>query len=61
MSMYCKQNVYEMASSFNYLRLKLEQLGRLRSEDTPRRLIRTHTIESYWIPSQNKLNMRHTL
>ena len=30
---------------------KLEQLERLRSEDTPRRLMITHTIESYWIPS----------
>ena len=25
------------------------QLERLRSEDTPRRLMITHTIESYWI------------
>ena len=33
---------------------KLEQLERLRSEDTPRRLMITHTIESYWIPSQQK-------
>ena len=32
--------------------IKLEQLERLRSEDTPRRLMITHTIESYWIPSQ---------
>ena len=31
---------------------QLEQLERLRSEDTPRRLMITHTIESYWIPSQ---------
>ena len=23
-------------------------------EDTPRRLMITHTIESYWIPSQKK-------
>ena len=30
----------------------LEQLERLRSEDTPRRLMITHTIESCWIPSQ---------
>ena len=29
---------------------KLEQLERLRSEDTPRRLMITHTIESCWIP-----------
>ena len=34
--------------------IKLEQLERLRSEDTPRRLMITHTIESYWIPSQKK-------
>ena len=33
---------------------QLEQLKRLRSEDTPRRLMITHTIESYWIPSQKK-------
>ena len=33
---------------------KLEQLECLRSEDTPRRLMITHTIESYWIPSQKK-------
>ena len=33
---------------------KLEQLERMRSEDTPRRLMITHTIESYWIPSQKK-------
>ena len=33
---------------------KLEQLERLRSEDTPHRLMITHTIKSYWIPSQKK-------
>ena len=33
---------------------KLEQLERLRSEDIPRRLMITHTIESNWIPSQKK-------
>ena len=33
---------------------ELEQLERLRSEDTPRRLMITHTMESYWIPSQKK-------
>ena len=35
-------------------KIKLEQLEHLRSEDTPRRLMITHTIESYWIPSQKK-------
>ena len=30
---------------------QLEQLERLRSDDTPCRLMITHTIESYWIPS----------
>ena len=41
---------------------KLEQLQRLRSEDTPRRLKITHTIDqfilltsSYRVPSQNKV------
>ena len=33
---------------------KLEQLECLSSEDTPCRLMKTHTIESYWIPSQKK-------
>ena len=37
--------------SGHYLK-KLEQLERLCSEDTHRRLMITHTIESYWIPSQ---------
>ena len=36
-------------------RKQLEQLESLRSEDTPRRLMITHTIESCWIPSQNKV------
>ena len=36
------------------VKIKLEQLECLRSEDTPRRLMITHTIESYWIPSQKK-------
>ena len=35
--------------------LELEQLERLRSEDTPRRLMITHTIESCWVPNQNKV------
>ena len=30
--------------------MKLEQLERLRSEDTPRRLVITDFIESCWIP-----------
>ena len=33
---------------------KLEQLECLHSEDTPPPLMITHTIESYWIPSQKK-------
>ena len=41
-------------SNINPCHAKLEQLERLRSEDTPRRLMITHTIESYWIPSQKK-------
>ena len=40
--------------SKHFVNGKLEQLERLRSEDTPRRLMITHTIESYWIPSQNQ-------
>ena len=41
-----------VASAFSLMRL--EQLERLRSEDTPCRLMITHIIESYWIPSQKK-------
>ena len=33
-----------------WVNMQLEQLECLRSEDTPRRLMITHTIESYWIP-----------
>ena len=32
---------------------KLEQLECLRSEDTPCHPMITHTIDSYWIQSQN--------
>ena len=35
-------------------KIQLEQLECLGSEDTPCRLMITHAIESYWIPSQNK-------
>ena len=38
--------------------MQLEQLERLRSEDTPSRLMITYTIESYWIPSQNNNRSR---
>ena len=34
------------------------KLERLRSEDTPRRLMITHIIESYWIPSQKNNRSR---
>ena len=34
--------------------IQLEQLEHLRSENTPRRPLITHTIDSYQIPSQNK-------
>ena len=33
---------------------ELEQLEHLRSEDTLRHLMITHSIYSHWIPSQNK-------
>ena len=44
---------YHLAIRKKKIYIKLEQLERLRSEDTPRRLMITHTIESCWIPSQN--------
>ena len=37
---------------------ELEQLECLRSEDTPRHLMITHTIESYWIPIQKNNRSR---
>ena len=55
-------------SPMKQIQIKLEQLERLRSEDTPRRPMITHTIDqfisnpksilltnSYRIPSQNKM------
>ena len=50
--MYCYQNLTEVCSHGS--NQQLEQLERLRSEDTPRRLMITHIIESFWIPSQNE-------
>ena len=47
-------NLIHSIMGFLCYTLKLEQLERLCSEDTPRRLMITHTIESYWIPSQKK-------
>ena len=46
-------------SKYLIFHTKLEQLERLRSEDTPRRLMITNTIESYWILSQ-KYNRSRT-
>ena len=37
------------------------ELECLRSEDTPLRLMITHTIESYWIPSQKKTKSKFKL
>ena len=34
--------------------MQLEQLELLRSEDSPRRPMITHTMDSYWNPSQKK-------
>ena len=38
-----------------YTNLRLEQLERLRSENTPHRPMITHTIDSYQIPSQKNM------
>ena len=47
---------------FSLLLYQLEQLERLRSEDIPHHLMITHTIDSYWIPSQKKtLHATHLL
>ena len=48
----CLTKSLQMCSSYQ---TQLDQLERLRPEDTrARRLMITHTIESYWIPSQKK-------
>ena len=39
--------------------MKLEQLEHLHSENTPRRSMITHTIDSYWIPSENKTSQSY--
>ena len=47
--------VSTITSTGTYLNLgELEQLECLHSEDTPRRLMITHSIDSLWIPSQKK-------
>ena len=50
-----KENTFFVPS--NYLN-QLEQLERLRSENTPHRPMITHTIDSYQFPS--KKNMERT-
>ena len=40
--------------------IKLEQLERLHSDDTPCLLMITHIIESYWIPSQKEGKVKVT-
>ena len=45
---------YNYAKPSKCDRGKLEQLERLRSEDTPSRHMIIHTTESYRIPSQKK-------
>ena len=37
---------------------QLEKLERLRSEDTRRRPMITNTIESHWIPNQNRIKSK---
>ena len=52
----CKHFTCTCFVGFSYTaQIELEQLERLRSEDTPRHLMITHTIESCWIPRQNKV------
>ena len=46
--------IHDVMMSIGCDEIKLEQLERLRSEDTPYHLMITHTIESNCIPSQNE-------
>ena len=41
-----------------HMLIQLEQLECLHSEDTPRSPMITHTIDSYWVPSQKKTNSK---
>ena len=50
--LYFEQNLIEMCCYG--LNFKLEQIECLRSENTPRRPMITHTIDSYQIPCHNK-------
>ena len=50
----CKRDVTPLLTDWSPFLNQLEQLERLRSDDTPRRLMITHTIVSYWIPIQKK-------
>ena len=47
----CQSIIWTNKHGIKTQQKKLGQLERLRSEDTPRCLMITHTTESYWIPS----------
>ena len=53
-SLHIKRELVRVESNWRVLLKKLQQLQRLRSEDNPHRLMITHTIDSYRIPSQNE-------
>ena len=49
-----KSSIFSSLCRCHETQLQLEQQECLRSDDTPCRPVITHTINSYWIPSQNK-------
>ena len=54
MAKICNDHMYpdDPKRDESYTQTKQEQLQRLGSEDTPCRIMITHTIDLYWIPSQ---------
>ena len=55
---YFKTKIPNFHDNSERYKIKLEQLERLHSEDTPRRLMITYIIESYWFPSQKNNRSR---
>ena len=54
---FCAQNLSPSSHADSFIHL--EQLERLRSENTPRRPIITHTTDSYQIPCHNKTKWKY--
>ena len=56
-----KTSIFSTLCHRRETQLQLERLKHLSSEDAHRRSIITHTVDSYWIPSQNKTKSKSNL